>query len=43
MVNMPLPKEAKEALQKTATMAEDISAIRSALERLVEIEEKREA
>lgn len=43
MVNMPLPKEAKEALTKTATMADDLTAIRGCLERLLELEEKRAA
>lgn len=40
-MQMPLPKEAKEALEKTASMADDIKAIRSALETLVELERAR--
>lgn len=42
-MSMPLPKEAKDALEQTKEMADDIKAIRVALERLVELEEARAA
>ncbi|UOW93137.1 hypothetical protein SEA_NOSHOW_70 [Mycobacterium phage NoShow] len=42
-MQMPLPKEAKDALAKTGDMADDIKAIRTSLERLVQIEEEKRA
>jgi hypothetical protein len=40
-LTIPMPPEAKAALGRVDKLAEDITAIRALLERLVEIEEAR--
>ena len=42
-ITIPMPPEAKSALGKVDRLAEDITAIRRLLERLVEIEESKRA